>query len=159
MFMELPTQTTQPCKHDWESVVITYAGHPLCGLSLQVVRRVRTLGTRALVVPFPNGQRAAIPIAWAELRPSSPVLQVKGKAVRLHPGSLRELSELVSTLLSAQADVATKLDRPVAPPPPSSASRARHCCWCALTSAPRTLQIRVCPGPLRRSPLAGCRLS
>ena len=44
------------------------------------------------------------------------------------------------------------------PPPPSSSAAATLSSW-SPTSAPRTAQARAGPCPLRRRPLAGCRLS
>jgi len=93
-----------------ELVVITHPIHPMVGLSLPVVRLVRALGRPSVVVRFPDGHTAAIPLDWTDRHPTLPPLQVKGRGALLHPGFLQEMRVLVDSLLTAKTSSAAKLD-------------------------------------------------
>jgi hypothetical protein len=103
-----------------ESVVITHPIHPMVGQALPVVRHVRALGGSALVVRFPDGHAATVPVDWTDLRPAAPPLQLQGRHPLLHPVALQQLRVLVDEL-GRKASSAAKLDD-VAQSFPSSAS-------------------------------------
>ena len=103
-----------------ESVVITHPVHPMVGQSLPVIRHVRALGGSALVVRFPDGHAAIIPVHWTDLRPAVPPLQLRGRLPLLHPVALQQMRALVDELM-LKASSAAKLDD-VAQSFPSSVS-------------------------------------
>ena len=103
-----------------ESVVITHPVHPMVGQSLPVIRHVRALGGSALVVRFPDGHAAIIPVHWTDLRPAVPPLQLQGRLPLLHPVALQQVRALVDELM-LKASSAAKLDD-VAQSVPSSGS-------------------------------------
>jgi hypothetical protein len=86
----------QPSSRD--SVIITHPLHPFVGRTLPLLQHLRYLGRSCVVLRFPDGHTAKVPVDWTDLRPWPPPLQFRGKCPKLHPESLRELSALLEEL-------------------------------------------------------------
>lgn len=136
-----------------ESVVITHPIHPLVGQSLPVVRHLRALGGSAVIVEFPDGHTATIPVDWTELRPTAPPLQHQGRCPLLHPFALRQLRLHVDELMH-KASSAAKLDDGAQSFPSSDSHESSH----AAAELHRAATPDSTPAPRRRRqpPAQGC---
>src|SRR5207244_2638330 len=53
-------------------------------------------GRPCVIVRFPDGRTAAIPVDWTDRRPASPPIKVRGQTPRLHPEALLQLCEYLA---------------------------------------------------------------
>ncbi|WP_158619404.1 MULTISPECIES: DUF5372 family protein [unclassified Corallococcus] len=108
-------------------MIITHPLHPFVGRTLPLLQHLRYLGRACVVLRFPDGHAAKVPVDWTDLRPWPPPLKFRGKCPKLHPESLRELSVWMeelgqrSTSHGQQVRASEKKLRPAA-----DAGRALH---------------------------------
>ncbi|HEX5407622.1 MAG TPA: hypothetical protein VFX16_35560 [Pseudonocardiaceae bacterium] len=89
------------------AVVVTRRRHPLEGLSLVVLGRLRRHGHLELLLVLPDGSKSMVPAAWTDLEAGTDAAggEVGERSATL--GSLEDLlaaSELVSALLARSQD-------------------------------------------------------
>jgi hypothetical protein len=67
-----------------ESVVITHPVHPFLGRSVPVLRWINRLGRALVMVRFPDGGTAVVPLDWTDQRPHDFTVQSLASLVRDH---------------------------------------------------------------------------
>jgi hypothetical protein len=93
------SQTTYVFRNLPKQIRITRQSHPLCGQSVEVLRRRRLAGETHWIVRLPDGTASQIPSSWTDYPVGQVPIETMRSGCRATPESLRKLISLVECLV------------------------------------------------------------